>query len=146
MRNLFRRLTRRRRSLDRLRAGVLLGPDVLLRGWIHGENSVLVCGQAEGNADIAASFMLARNGYWQGNIAANHVIIAGEVHGNITASEKLEIAASARILGDLKSPVIAIAEGAVHEGTVRMSRRTRMIRFDERREKKEKDNGQDSQD
>ncbi len=140
MRHLFRRLTRRRRSLDRLRPGVLLGPDVFVRGWIHGEDSVMVCGQAEGNADVAASFVLAKNGYWQGNIVANHVVIAGEVHGNISASEKLEIAASARIFGDLKSPVIAIAEGAVHEGAVRMAKRTRMIRYDERREGKKTGN------
>ncbi len=137
VRKLFRRLTRRRRSVDRLRVGVTLGPGMLLRGSLRGADSVLVCGQVEGNADLAADFMLAENGYWQGNINAAHVVIAGEVHGNVTAREHLEIAASARILGDLKSPVIAIAEGAVHEGAVRMARRTRMIRYDERREKKE---------
>lgn len=139
VRKLFRRLTRRRRSIDRLRVGVRLGPDVLLRGSLRGADSVLVCGQVEGNADIAAGFVLAENGYWQGNINATHVVIAGEVHGNVTAREHLEIAASARILGDLRSPVIAIAEGAVHEGAVRMAKRTRMIRYDERRGSKEAD-------
>lgn len=146
MRRLFRRITRRRRSFDRLHVNVVFGPDVFVRGTLRGEDGVLVCGQAEGDADVAAGFVLAKNGYWQGNISAVHVIIAGEVHGNVTASEKIEIAATARILGDLKSPVIAMAEGAVHEGAVRMARRTRMIHYDERRGDKEKDNGQDSQD
>jgi cytoskeletal protein CcmA (bactofilin family) len=139
VRNLFRRLTRRRRSLDRLRFGVTFGPDVLLRGSLRGADSVRVCGRGEGNADVAAGFVLAENGSWQGNINATHVFIAGEVHGNVTAREHLEIAAGARIVGDLRSPVIAVAEGAVHEGEVRMAKRTRMIRFDERRQEKERD-------
>lgn len=122
-----------------MRFGVTLGPGLLLRGTLHSADSVLVCGQAESDANVAAGFVLAKNGYWEGNISAAHVVIAGEVHGNITASEKIEIAASARILGDLKSPVIAMAEGAVHEGEVRMARRTRMIRYDERRGDEAKD-------
>ncbi len=134
LRKVFRRLVRRRRrALDRARFTATLGSGMLLRGTLRSADSLLVCGQVEGNAIVAGSFVLAENGYWQGNITASHVVIAGEVCGNVTARAKLEMRAGARILGYLKSPVIAMAEGAVHDGEVRMARRTRLIRFDERR-------------
>lgn len=139
LRRIYRRLTRRRRRLDRVRFDTALGPELFLRGALRGRRNVLVHGQVEGNADLAGSFVLAASGYWQGDIRAAHVVIAGEVHGNVSAREHLEIAASARIRGHLKSPVIAIAEGAVHDGEVRLPRRTRMVRFDERREGREAD-------
>jgi cytoskeletal protein CcmA (bactofilin family) len=141
LRRIYRRLTRRRRRLDRVRFDTTLGPELFLRGALRGNRSVLVQGQVEGQANLGGSFMLAESGYWQGDIRATHVIIAGEVHGNVSAREHLELAASARIHGHLKSPVIAIAEGALHEGEVRTPRRTRMIRFDERRQ--DKNNSQD---
>jgi len=132
-RTLRRLVRRRRRALDRVRFSAVLGGGMLLRGTLRSGGDLLVCGQAEGNAAVAGSFVLAANGYWQGNVTASHVVIAGEVCGNITARDKIEILAGARILGYLKSPVIAMAEGAVHDGEVRMARRTRLIRFDERR-------------
>lgn len=137
MRNFFRRLTRRRRALDQIRYTAVLGSELALFGTLRGSDHYLVCGRAEANADLDGAFALTQGGYWRGNITATHVVIAGEVHGNVTARAKLEILAGARILGNLRSPVIAIAEGAVHEGEVRMARRTRLINFVDQREDEE---------
>ena len=139
MRELIRKLVRRRRrTLDRARFSAVLGPETFFRGTLRGKDNYLVCGQAEADADLDGLFVLALGGRWRGSITAAHIVIAGEVHGNVTARTKLEIAASARILGHLRSPVIAMAEGAVHEGAIRMVKRTRMICFDERRQDEEK--------
>ncbi len=134
MRRLIRKLVRRRRTLDRARFSAVLGPETFFRGTLRGKDSCLARGQAEAQADLDGLFVLAAGGCWRGNITAAHVVIAGEAHGNVTARVKLEIAAGARIFGHLRSPVIAMAEGAVHAGTIRAVKRTRMIRFDERRE------------
>ena len=139
MRELIRRLLRRRRALDRVRFSAALGPETFFRGTLRGEDNYLVRGQAEAHADLDGLFVLAAGGCWRGSITAAHVVIAGEVHGNVTARVKLEIAASARILGHLRSPVIAMAEGAVHEGGIRMVKRTRMICFVDQRGEEEKD-------
>ncbi|HLD14183.1 MAG TPA: polymer-forming cytoskeletal protein [Burkholderiales bacterium] len=137
MRQFIRKLVRRRRrTLDRTRFSAVLGAETFFRGTLRGKDNYLVYGQVEADANLDGLFVLAAGACWRGNITATHVVIAGEVHGNVSARAKLEIAPSARITGHLRSPVIAMAEGAVHEGTVRMVRRTRMIRFADRRTEK----------
>jgi cytoskeletal protein CcmA (bactofilin family) len=139
MRALIRKLIRRRRRiLDRIRFTVVIGPEMFFRGTLRGDDHTLVCGQVEGDADLDGTLVLSEGGYWEGDITAANVVLAGEVHGNVSARAKLEIAPSARIYGNLRSPVIAMAEGAVHEADSRIARRTRMIRFNERRSRNEK--------
>jgi cytoskeletal protein CcmA (bactofilin family) len=48
------------------------------------------------------------------------VEISGQVTGNIAASEKVEITAGGRTVGDIKAPRILIADGAIFKGNVDM--------------------------
>ena len=49
-------------------------------------------------------------------------VVSGTVHGNITASEKIEILPGSRISGDLKAARIKIADGVEFEGKCKMVR------------------------
>ena len=46
--------------------------------------------------------------------------VDGEVQGNIFATERLEITASGRVIGDITAPRVSIAEGVVFEGKCTM--------------------------
>ena len=54
---------------------------------------------------------------------AKAVIVLGEVHGNVTASEKVDIRDNGSVDGDIISPRMAIAEGAHFRGSVDMQRK-----------------------
>ena len=56
-------------------------------------------------------------------VFAKSVIVLGEVHGNVTASEKVDIRDNGSVEGDLVSPRIAIAEGAHFKGSIDMQRK-----------------------
>ncbi len=47
----------------------------------------------------------------------------GEVNGNVTASEKVDIRDGGAVDGDIVSPRVAIAEGAHFRGTVDMQKK-----------------------
>ena len=51
------------------------------------------------------------------------MIVLGEVTGNVTASEKVDIRDGGSVDGDIVSPRVAIAEGAHFRGTVDMQRK-----------------------
>ena len=55
-------------------------------------------------------------------VHATTLVVRGEVVGNVTASERVELTRSARVTGDIEAPVIVMEEGAVHDGHCRMSR------------------------
>jgi cytoskeletal protein CcmA (bactofilin family) len=51
------------------------------------------------------------------------VIVLGEVNGNVTASEKVDIRDGGSVDGDIIAPRVAIAEGAHFRGSVDMQRK-----------------------
>lgn len=121
-----------RRSLDQLdRLPVTLGREVVHVGPLAGFEHYVVHGRVQGNGDIAGALLIGADGLWVGNIVADVVVVKGRVQGNIHARFKLELRAGARIAGDVSSPVIAVAEGAVLQG--RVSADSVITRFIERR-------------
>ncbi len=111
----------------------VIGGGAQLRGTLTGSGDYRVSGRFEGDADIDGTVAVLAGAHWKGDIAADNIVIAGEVHGNVTARNNLELTASARIHGNLASPTIAIAEGALYQGQVRTAKRTPVKRFKERR-------------
>jgi len=110
-----------RRSLDGVDGFTTsIGPGSVFTGTISGEGHTIVLGHIEGNSELNGTVVVGEGGTWVGNITADIVVIAGTMEGCTFAREKIEILSSARMHGSLTSPVIAIAEGAVHDGEVRM--------------------------
>jgi hypothetical protein len=60
-------------------------------------------------------------GIVRGLISARAVVVAGTVEGDVRGSERVEVAASAKLLGDIAAPRVTIAEGAFFKGKVEMS-------------------------
>lgn len=124
-----------RRLLDSVgEVGTLVGAQSRFVGRLEGEDSTIVNGTFEGDCDIQGIVVLSVNGRWIGNITAASAVISGEVHGDITVRDKLELTASARIAGRITSPVIAIEEGAIHQGEIRMTREGEVVRYRDRRQ------------
>jgi cytoskeletal protein CcmA (bactofilin family) len=62
------------------------------------------------------------NGKIKAQVFAKSVIILGEVTGNVTASEKVDIRDNGSVDGDIAAPRVAIAEGAHFRGSIDMQR------------------------
>jgi cytoskeletal protein CcmA (bactofilin family) len=62
------------------------------------------------------------NGKIKAEVFAKAVVVLGEVTGNVTASEKVDIRDNGSVDGDIASPRVAIAEGAHFRGSVDMQR------------------------
>ncbi len=128
---------RHRRTLDKVGGiATIIGTDSTFIGILRGKDNVVVLGKIEGECDLDATLLLEEPGRFEGNIVAENVIIAGEVRGNVMARNKLEIASSARIIGDVSGEVIAIAEGASIDGQMRTAGTQPVERFTEKREPK----------
>src|SRR5262249_38823454 len=63
------------------------------------------------------------NGRIKAQVFAKAVIVLGEVVGNVTASDKVDIRDNGSVDGDIVSPRVAIAEGAHFRGSVDMQRK-----------------------
>jgi len=111
-----------------------VAPSVRFVGTIAGQGSFVCCGTIEGDCDIDGSLTLALGGRWKGTMKATDIIVGGTVEGDIVARQRIEIGGSARITGSLSAKSIAVAEGAIIEGEIKVSSGEAPVKFHEKRQ------------
>lgn len=128
------RRQKRRRSEDQLTAFTSqIGTGLKFEGELHGVGNYQVQGEVVGEAEIEGVLAIAPGGWWKGKLSADLVQISGKVDGDIVARSKIELGPTAVVTGDLSAPLIAIAEGAVYQGSINRPRKTQVTRYRERR-------------
>lgn len=129
-----------RRAIDKARKyGTRIGEGCSFEGRIDGSDHCTVSGKVTGECDLSGVLRIKKNGSWQGNIDADVVVIAGTVEGNVSAKSKIELSHSGRVVGNIKAPSIAIAEGGTIDGEISMMSSEKVMRFTERREETEEE-------
>lgn len=123
-----------RRLLDRMGASPsLLAAGARLVGDIDTPGALIVSGEVSGNGRVAGELSIGAEAHWHGELLAHSAVIAGRITGGITVSDKIEIAATARILGRVTARTIAMARGALIDGDITVTGTEPMLQFDERR-------------
>jgi cytoskeletal protein CcmA (bactofilin family) len=105
---------------DRINA--FLGADTEFEGKLSFKGSVRIDGRLKGEILTDGTLIVGETASLESNIQVSHIIISGEVRGNITASDRIEIHAPARVFGNIETPVLVIAEGVVFEGNCSMQK------------------------
>lgn len=123
----------RRRLLDRMAAPSLLAAGTRIVGDIECPGPLIVGGQMQGDGRIDGELAIGAEAHWQGEVLARSAVIAGRITGGITVSDKIEIAASARITGRVTARMIAMARGARIDGDITVTGAEPVLEFDERR-------------
>jgi cytoskeletal protein CcmA (bactofilin family) len=93
--------------------GTIVRGDVRFTGMLHLDGRIEGSVLGEG---ANAVFTLSEHGQVQGEIRVPHAMINGQVHGDIYASERLELAPHARVVGDVRYTSLEMAAGAQVNG------------------------------
>lgn len=126
--------TPNRRLTDRTGSSpTLIGVGSTFTGRFECGGDLVIAGGIVGDARIMGALTLADSGHWKGDIVASTAIIAGEIDGNVTVTERLEIRKSARIRGTIRAKHIAIATGAVVDGDMSVTSNVPVVHFEEKR-------------
>ena len=103
---------------------VNIGKSVVIKGELSGSEDLTIEGQVEGKIELKDHLLtIGPNGRIKAQVFAKTVIVLGEVNGNVSASEKVEIRDGGSVDGDIISPRVAIAEGAHFRGSVDMQKK-----------------------
>jgi cytoskeletal protein CcmA (bactofilin family) len=103
---------------------VNIGKSVVIKGELNGSEDLTIEGQVEGKIELKDHVLtIGPNGKIKAQVFAKAVIVLGEVNGNVTASEKVDIRDGGSVDGDIVAPRVAIAEGAHFRGSVDMQRK-----------------------
>ena len=100
---------------------VNIGQSVEIRGELHGNEDLTIEGKVDGKITLKGhSLTIGANGRIKGEIFAKSVMVIGEVNGNVAADDRIEVAATGSMLGDIRAPRVVLADGARFKGAIDM--------------------------
>jgi len=87
-----------------------------ISGKLSFEGPARIDGQVDGEINAKEVLTIGESAVVTAQIHAGSVIVSGKVSGDIVAAQRIEVRPSAKVLGNLTSPVLVIEEGALFEG------------------------------
>ena len=99
-----------------IEANSTIGEDSFFEGKFSIRGSLRIDGRFEGQALLVDQLQVGPKGRMKTNIVATSVVVEGLVIGNISATRRILLLATARVLGDIKTPELIIQDGVILEG------------------------------
>jgi cytoskeletal protein CcmA (bactofilin family) len=96
----------------------VIGPDASFKGDLTFEKGMRLHGKLSGTVTTAGRLHVAKEATCEAEVQAGSIIIEGEVRGNLTANDRIEMKPSTRYEGDLTTAKLVVEEGAQFKGHV----------------------------
>jgi cytoskeletal protein CcmA (bactofilin family) len=98
-----------------------LGPSIVIKGDLTGEEDLVIEGRVEGEIRLTKnSVTVGQNGRVRADIHGKRVHVEGEVRGNLYGDQEIVIRASGRVQGNLVSPRVTLENGSKFKGSIDM--------------------------
>ncbi len=113
-------------------APTLLGSNISFEGKLKGKDSICIQGNFNGIVESGGSVYVNKKAKVKADIVAQNVFVHGEVIGNITAGEHLNIGSSGRIRGDVETRALTVITGGFLEGACKMKTKNDTVELDKK--------------
>ena len=104
-----------------------------LTGDLETPGPLIVCGSVRGDGRVGGALRMAVTAQWEGEIHARAAVIAGKITGKLVVEDKLEVASTAVLHADIVARSIAVARGAIIDGSVTVTSGQPIVEFEEKR-------------
>ena len=109
-------------------SGSVFGATLRFKGELHADEDFTLQGRIEGSIHHTQNLTIGTDGVVKGDSRARSITVDGTVEGDLYALEWISIRPTARVLGNLLAPRVAIADGANFNGKIDMASATRAVR------------------
>lgn len=94
----------------------LIAADLAIEGKIEGAGHVRLAGRFKGDVHVDGNLTIEPGAHLTGEVFAKTVVIAGELHGNISGATRVELLESGVLAGDVKAGALTVAAGSRMRG------------------------------
>ena len=99
-----------------------IGKTLLIEGSITGSTDLVVDGRVKGSISLDSnSLTVGPDGQVDAEVEARDIKIQGKVSGNVSARDRVEIAKTGSVEGEVTTARIAVEDGAVFRGSVNIA-------------------------
>lgn len=105
--------------MEERRIAAWIGKSIVIEGTLVSSEDLTIAGRVDG--DVAAAdhvLVIAAGARIRGNVAAQAVVVQGDVLGSVTGAQRVEVGETGVVRGDIRAPRMVVAEGAVLDGRV----------------------------
>jgi cytoskeletal protein CcmA (bactofilin family) len=102
------------------KAITFLGKETVFEGKLKYEGSIRIEGRFKGEISAKGNLAVGEGALIEADIYVSYASISGEIHGNITAEQRVDIHSPGKVFGNIQSPTVVIDEGVIFEGKSRM--------------------------
>ena len=95
---------------------VIISQNTAINGNISINGCTRIDGVIDGTLAVDSDLFIGESGNIRATVYAKNATISGQVTGNISCKERLELTSNAKVFGDIKCTTLIIAEGAVFRG------------------------------
>ncbi|HEQ72136.1 MAG TPA: cell division protein [Spirochaetia bacterium] len=97
-----------------------LGKETVFKGTLRFTDSLCILGKFSGEIISPGRLTIAEGAEVKANIRVGSVTVGGVVRGNILAKHKLEMLATGKVIGNISTSKLKIADGVIFEGKCEM--------------------------
>ncbi len=98
----------------------IIGRGTVVKGTLSGSGDVVVRGRVEGTVTLENQLTIEPEGQVFADVESENLSVHGEMSGDIRAGDKVVIASTAKVVGDIKAPRVVIEDGARFKGSIEM--------------------------
>jgi len=98
-----------------------LGNDTEFDGKLTFPGTTRMEGIFKGEISSDGSLIVGEKAMLEANIHVSYIIITGEIRGEIIADKRIDIREPGKVYGNIQAPTVVMGEGAIFEGTCKMS-------------------------
>jgi cytoskeletal protein CcmA (bactofilin family) len=92
-----------------------------IMGKLFFEGRVRIDGQVDGKISVNDIVVIGEGAVVTAQLKAASVVIAGKISGDIIAAKRVEIRPTAKVFGNITTPVLVVEDGALFEGHCTMN-------------------------
>jgi cytoskeletal protein CcmA (bactofilin family) len=92
-----------------------------IMGKLFFEGPVRIDGQVDGEISSNDIVVIGEGAVVTAQLKAASVVIAGKISGDIVAAKRVEIRPTAKVFGNITTPVLVVEDGALFEGHCTMN-------------------------
>jgi len=106
-----------------VRGPAVIGKSVMIKGQIYSREDLTIDGEVDGSVELQEHRLtVGPHGKLQAGVKAREIVVLGTIHGNVEASDKIDIRKDAKLVGDIKTARIVIEDGAYFKGSIDIAR------------------------
>lgn len=102
-------------------AETIIGAGVRVRGTLISDGDVTIDGQLHGEVKTSGNLNLGVNALVKANVTGRNVRVAGQLTGNVKASDETSITETGKVVGNISTSTLSIGTGAIFIGTSSMT-------------------------